>query len=182
MTSSEITAIVISSFSLVLAAIALGWNIYRDVVYRAKLKVSLMWGVVTIGHDREQWPYRLFVSITNFGPNDSRASMLHLRKTSLWLRIRRKTVYAMLNPDYEDPLSGKIPADIKVGEKIDLSFRPVEDIFIRKDEFTQIGITDPFGRVHWCSRKHYKMVRQKFLEDSEHNGEQGSAHQSTTAP
>ncbi len=167
--TGETLAILISCASLVLAAVALGWNIYRDVVHRASLKVTITWGIITLGRDKSDWPHRLVVTITNFGPGKNRACMLHLRKSSLWLRLRRKTINAILMHDYEDVLTSKIPSDLEVGDKIDLTFRAEEQLFIRSDNFNQIGVTDPFGRTHWCKRKDYKRVRKSFLEDTQHN-------------
>ena len=56
----------------------------------------------------------------------------------------------MLMHDYEHPFGGRIPSVLDVGEKIDLTF-PLHATFIYSD-FTQIGISDSFGRVHWCKR------------------------------
>lgn len=71
----------------------------------------------------------------------------------------------MLMHDYEDPLSGALPTELDVGGKVDLTFRHSADIFILKPDFTQIGISDPFGAVHWSSRREYKRVRQLYLEE-----------------
>lgn len=104
------------------------------------------------------------VSITNFGPGKTKATMLQLRKTSLWRWLFRRQVYAVLMPDYEDPLSGRLPSDLDVGDKLDLTFRPSDDIFIKKDDFTQVGISDPFGRTHWISRGEYERVKKLYFD------------------
>lgn len=167
-------ALLISFGSLAVAATSLGWNIYRDVIRKPRMRVSLMAGMVVSSPKSKEHPKRLIVSITNFGPGKTRASMLQLRKTSLWRKLFRKQIHAMLMHDYEDPLSGRLPAVLDVGDKIDLTFRTSDDIFIIKDDFTQIGISDPFSRVHWCSRADYKLAKASYLKYHK-NTEQGAA-------
>jgi len=164
MTTSEL-ALLISFGSLLVAATSLGWNIYRDVVRKPRLRVSIMNGViaeaVTERRDR-----RVVVSVTNFGPSKTRACMLHLRKSSWWRRLSRRQVFAVLMPDYVDPLSGKIPSDLDVGQRVDFTFRHAKDIFLR-DDYTQIGVIDPFGRIHWCKKDDYRRARAGYLKSND---------------
>lgn len=161
MISTGQIALIISFGSLAIAAISLGWNIYRDVIRKPKLRISMMNGV--IASSVVQYP-RLIVSVTNFGPGKTRTGTLQLRKTSLLRRLLRRQMYAVLTTDYEDPLSGKLPVELDVGEKVALTFRPGKDLFILSDDFTQIGISDPFGGVHWCSCRHYRDVKRSYLK------------------
>ena len=60
-------SLLISIIAAIIAAIALGWNIYRDVILKAKVKVSLH--VVTLYHEElPEKPEFIRISVTNFGP------------------------------------------------------------------------------------------------------------------
>jgi hypothetical protein len=155
-------AVVISFCSLLVAAISLGWNIYRDVIRKPKMRISMMAAIVVSSPRDKDHPRRLVVSITNFGPGKTKACLLHVRKTSWWRRLLKREVYAMLMHDYEDPLSGRLPAELDVGAKVDLTFRQSDDIFILKPDFNQIGISDPFGGVHWCTRREYMRIKKSY--------------------
>lgn len=155
-------AILISLCSLMIAALSLGWNIYRDLWQRGRLKLSLMNGVAVVTPEPPYEP-RLTLTIANYGPKKTRATFLVLRKNCWWKRPFRRETHAILMHDYADPLSGKIPCDLDVGEAVTLTFRHVPDLFLNKD-FDQVGIIDPFGIKHWCARMNYRDVKAAYLK------------------
>jgi hypothetical protein len=69
-----------------------------------------------------------------------------------------------LVPD-NDPLSGRLPAPLDVGQKINLTFRFGPDIVLLKD-FSQIGISDPFGKEYWCRKRDYIRARSSYHEQA----------------
>lgn len=158
MSSGQI-ALLISFGWLLVAATSLGWNVYRDVIRKPKLAVTLMVGAII--YSTEAHAERVVVTITNFGPGKTTANMLQLRKSSWWRRVFRKQRYAALIHDYADSLSGRLPAPLEVGHKVDLTFRFAPDLFLLQD-FTQLGISDPFGRVYWCKRSNYREARRNY--------------------
>jgi hypothetical protein len=158
MSSGQI-ALLISFGSLLVAAISLGWNVYRDVIRKPKLVIKLMVGAIIFSKDKHA--DRVVVTITNFGPGKSIAKMLQLRKTSWWRRLFRQQRFATLVHDYVDGLSGKLPAPLEVGDSVDLTFRFNSDLFLLRD-FTHIGISDPFGCVYWCKRSNYRRARKQY--------------------
>ena len=160
METAEI-ALLISLGSLVVAATSLGWNIYRDVIRKPRLRVSIKVGQVIHPSFTENLQ-RVIVSITNFGPGKTKASMLVLRKTSLWRKLFQKQIYGILVHDFEDPLSGKLPAELNVGDKVDLTFRYLPNIFLEKNDNNQVGINDPFGNTYWCRKKDYKRALKDY--------------------
>jgi hypothetical protein len=160
MSSGQI-ALLISFGSLVVAAFSLGWNVYRDVVRKPKLVIRVMVGAIIFSEDKHA--DRVVVTITNFGPGKSIAKMLQLRKTSWWRRLFRQQRFAGLLHDYVDTLSGKLPIPLEVGDSVDLTFRFGPDLFLQHD-FTQIGISDPFGRVYWCKRSNYRRAEKQYKE------------------
>jgi hypothetical protein len=162
MSAGEV-ALLISFGSMVVAATSLGWNVYRDVVRKPKLRISMMVGQIAHSTFRENLR-RVVVTITNFGPGKTQAHMLQLRKSSWWRRMLRKESFAILIPS-DDPLSGRLPAPLEMGEKVALIFPFTPDLFLLKD-FTQIGISDSFGKVYWCQRRDYRRAQQSYEEQS----------------
>ena len=149
---------------MLVAAISLGWNIYRDVIIKPKLRISVRVGKV-VRERPEQNLDRVIVSITNFGPGKTRAEMLRLQVFSWWPRVLlRQKRYGVVIFDYRDPLSGQLPAKLDVGDKVDLTFRFADDLFLLNEEFTRVGIADPFGRVHWCARSEYRRAQKEYRE------------------
>lgn len=161
MSSGEV-AVLISLGSLLVAAVSLGWNVYRDVVRKPALRISLMVGLIMHSTFKENLG-RVVVSITNFGPGKTKAQMLQLRKTSWWRRLFRKQIFAVLLPS-DDPLGGKLPVSLDVGDKVDLVFPFSPDVFLLQD-FTHVGISDPFGRVYWCKRRDYREAQRRYKRE-----------------
>ena len=94
--SKESIAILISIASILVASLSLGWNVYRDVILKAKLRVRFMVGLIT--HPTFNKPLeRLIISATNFGPGKIRCTMIFIKNFSLWKKITRKTKLAVLN-------------------------------------------------------------------------------------
>ena len=159
MTTAEI-AIIISIISVQVAGLSLGWNIYRDVVLKAKVNISF--GISTIvqrgGSDR---PMYVNITATNFGPGAVNLSMVEVKNSSWWKWLLRKEEHAVVIHDYENPLSGQLPHKLEVGEKINLLFPYDENCFL-KEGWSHIGVNDYFGRTHWASKKDVKAATQKW--------------------
>ncbi len=152
-------ALLISFGSPLVAATSLGWNVYRDIIRKPKLIITLMVGAIIFS--QEKHADRVVVTITNFGPGKTTAKMLQLRKSSWWRRLFRQQRLAALIHDYADGLSGRLPAPLEVGDKVDLTFRFAPDLFLLQD-FTEIGISDPFGRVYWCRTSNYREAQRNY--------------------
>lgn len=156
MSSGQI-ALLVSFGSLLVAAISLGWNVYRDIIRKPKLVVTVMVGAII--YSREKHADRVVVTVTNFGPGKTTANMLQLRKSSWWRRLFRKQ--RLLMHDYSDSLSGRLPTPLDVGDKVNLTFPFASDLFLLHD-FTQLGISDPFGRVYWCKKSNYREAQRNY--------------------
>ena len=155
-------AIVVSFLSFGVSAFALGWNIYRDVYLKARLRMSFR--LVTIHHDtlsKPMWRYSL--SATNLGPGKVKLQTVALREYSIWKRITRKVKHAIVIHDFKHPFGGTLPCELEMGQGTDLTFAP-DDCKWLGEEFTQIGINDSFGRTHWCNKKDILDAKKAFLE------------------
>lgn len=156
-------AIIVSIFSVGVAGLSLGWNIYRDVIL--KPKVDIMFGVRTI--IAEALPHRpeyVVITATNFGPGSVNISMIQARNSSFWKRFIRKTKRAVIIHDYTNPLSAKLPAKLEMGDKIDLLL-PYDKECLLKEEWTHIGVFDYYGNSHWAPKRHVKEARIHWLKD-----------------
>jgi len=161
--SIEHIAILISIISVLIASISLGWNIYRDVVLKAKVVVTF--NVVHIIHETlPNKPQYLSLTATNFGPGPVNMSMICAKEAQLWRRLLRKTRHAVITPDYTNPMSAKLPHKVEVGDKIDLLLPYDKDCFLGS-VFTHVGISDYFGRIHWAPWKQLKGAYKKWGED-----------------
>ena len=115
MTDYQKLAILISIGAIATSFLALGWNIYRDIILKPRLKVRLQ--ISFIMHGEYQSPSKISIEATNFGPNKIRCSAIHAKNATLWKRVFRKVEYAFIVHDYDDPYSTKLPCVLDVGEK-----------------------------------------------------------------
>lgn len=159
----EYIALFVSIFSVLVAALSLGWNIYRDIILKAKVDVSF--AIVTIIHETmPDRPQFINLKATNFGPGPVTISMICVKEAQIWRRLLRKTKYGFITPDYKNPLSGRLPAKIEVGDKIELLLPYDKDSFLRS-RFTHIGLNDYYGRTHWAPSRDLKKAYTKWKKD-----------------
>ena len=147
--------IIISVLSLMLALFSLGWNVYRDVILKPRVRVSVSHGF-TMNQYQEPTDH-LFISAVNHGPGKVRLSMIWFRQHSLWRRVTRQNKQGVLFHDWHNPLSGQLPTTLDVGEKIDLIFPWHKDSVLAQQP-THLGLRDSFDRFHWAASKDVRGV------------------------
>jgi hypothetical protein len=164
---AHLTALGISFVAVIIAAFSLGWNIYRDVVLKPRLRVHFQVStLVTPG--QPQIPKRTFLDITsvNHGPGRIVCSMIHARlKTSIWRRLRRKPRQGVIPGDWTNPISGKLPSTLEVGQKLVLLLPYQQDCFLKEADVTKIGVLDTFGRTHWAPRQNLYYAQRQYQKD-----------------
>ena len=154
-------AVSIAGLSLLISLFSLGWNVYRDVVLKARVKIRF--NLSQIHHQTFPKPIdTLILSATNMGPGQIKVMMIQLRITTWWRRLIRRTKNSVMIHDYENPLSGKLPARLDAGSGIDLLIQYEKGCFFSKD-FTHIGLSDSFGRVNWAKRSEVEEAREAYL-------------------
>ena len=152
-------ALLLSCLSLVVAAIALGWNIYRDVVLKPRLKVSVDKGFIVSEIQKSE--NKLMISAVNHGPGKIRLNIVKFKSTSFLKRLRGKSKFGVVIHDYRNAQSGQLPTTLDVGEKLDLIFPwNSENVFSLAP--SHIGITDSFGRTHWAKSKEIKKASAQW--------------------
>lgn len=155
-------AILISGLSFGVAALSLGWNIYRDVVLKPRAKVSV--ARVVVASEVMPRETKLKISAVNHGPGPVRLNIIRFMKSSIWCRLLGKWNHGFLIHDYRNPLSGQLPKTLEVGETIDLLF-PWDEENICSVNPTAIGIADSFGRTHWAKNKDLKRLMADWRND-----------------
>jgi hypothetical protein len=156
-------ALFVSIVSAMIASLALGWNVYRDVVLKPKVVVSF--SIVFIVHDSlPDKPQYMNIRATNFGPGTVNLSSIVARNAPYWRRLLRKVEYAFITPDYTNPMSGRLPTKLETGDKIELLL-PYDAECLLSKTFTQVGLTDFFGRTHWALRKDMNKAHEKWSKD-----------------
>jgi len=166
MTTAEI-AIIISIFSAIIAAFSLGWNIYRDVVLKARINIGF--GVRTlVQQGNPDNPQYVNITATNHGPGVVNLSMIQMKNASIWKWLVRKKEFAVVIHDYTNPLSGQLPHKLEVGEKIDVLL-PYDAECLLKNGWSHVGLSDYFGRTHWAKKKDVKIANEKWKSDFANN-------------
>jgi hypothetical protein len=144
---------VLSVTSLVLSLIAIGWNIYRDVI-KGRLKVQLY--VATDQGGRQT----LLVKVVNHGPGIVQVQGITYRPAR---DSAGKAVLWVAKPDSRNPIATAFPARLEIGQEARLVF-PLRGNFLEVPGLETIGITDSFGRAHWVSKRDIENARHDLAE------------------
>ena len=158
--------IYISLLAVIISTFSLGWNFYRDVVLKPRLKVSVRISYIVQGNN-QKGPY-IDLSAINLGPGVITCDSVHIAKKSK-LRFIGSTIlrildkenkYAFVVHDYSNPLSAQLPKKLEVGERMNLLFPEEEDSLLSVDP-THVGICDSFGREHWADSNSLKKAKEE---------------------
>jgi hypothetical protein len=103
----EYVAIITSALSALVAVFALGWNVYRDVLLRPRIRVR--YHIRRIAGGLKDGQDIVFLSATNMGPSRVRLTMIHFRNTTLWGKITRKFNHGIIMHDWTDPTAWQLP-------------------------------------------------------------------------
>jgi len=153
-----------SILAITLSSLTLGWTIYRDAIRKPKFKISI--GVKKIIQaGREPEGPLIAVEALNMGPMPNRIGLSFVRKN--WIERRvfdRERGSAMIYPDYHHRLATPASTRLEVGDQANLFFPYDKDCFL-KESYSQIGVSDGFGRIHWASRRDVRKARKKYQDD-----------------
>lgn len=153
-----------STLAIAISSLTLGWTIYRDAIRKPKFQVDIaVKKIVREGHPPDG-PY-VFVEALNMGPIPNRIGLTFLRKN--WIKRRlldRKNSTAMVYPDYHHWATTRASTRLEVGDQANFVF-PYDTEFFLKDNFSQVGVADGFGRMHWTSRRDFRNALAKYRRD-----------------
>jgi hypothetical protein len=164
---SNMAILIMSLSSLLIAALALGWNIYRDVIMKGRVKMTFGWCSIIAG--QEITPDMIMISGVNHGPGKLVIQSIVLKKTSLLKFLSRKSEKSWIKLT-ERPSEGsdELPKELDVGDELLLLF-PSSVEFAGAD-FSHIGLKDNFGRMHWAKKKDvqkFKLKKQSITHGSD---------------
>jgi hypothetical protein len=168
--------------ALTISAFALGWNVYRDVILKARLQVSVR--IDRICQDEKQ--LGLFVSIhaVNLGPGQVTVDSIvmawrPIHRILAWHAARLLHIsiigrriapvfdwpmqYAIIIPDYADALSTRLPKRLEIGEKA-IILLPCNRESILAQNPTHVGLIDSFGRYHWASGPSLQIAKTQYAK------------------
>lgn len=162
--ATENIALVISVASAAIASVSLGWNIYRDVVFRARARVSI--AIVNIiagrGEAPESWPTYISIQITNLGPGPIQVRSINAQAGRWhWRFTRKKWMHAHIMSDTTNALSARIPCKLEVGDDASYLLPYTADCFLKTD-FHRVGVRDSYGRVLWAPEAQLKDARARY--------------------
>ncbi len=152
---------VIALLALAVSGFSIFWNIYRDILLKARMKVRVQVSEMIQSGSTQRNSF-IDITATNHGPGAITCESIHARRRALfrWLKPR----YLFIVPDYTNPLSTQLPKKLEVGEKITL-FLPYKEKAILARKPTHLGIRDSFGRVHWADSNSLEEAIKTYLKD-----------------
>lgn len=156
-------ALLISLTSAAIAGCSLGWNIYRDIVLKPRLRVTV--SVISVVTESGMAPdQNIMIKATNFGPGKIKLQSIRMRH-SWWSRtVLRRRTHAFVIHDYKNPMSAKLPVSLDVGEEANYIFPFSAKCNFLGNEFTQIGLQDSFGRSHWAASGEVADARARWAK------------------
>lgn len=138
-----------------------GWNVYRDVILKPRLKVTVNVSRLVSNVGGQAGTYIVGGGI-NFGPGELTVAMVHGEVASVWERLTRNAQkFVLTRPS---PAGDQLPVRLRVGDKTDVLFEYREDCFLREDP-THIGLRDSFGRIHWAPHQDVEEACSQFKGD-----------------
>src|SRR5438876_7327122 len=133
-TYAPLFALCVSILALIASFFSLGWNIYRDVVLKPRLKVTF--GIKSILAEREEHrlsqvgPTLLWLEGTNHGPGEI-VCMGAVAKTESFIRsLFAKFPYGFIVPDHAHPYCSRLPCRVAVGDKVSIIVPYNEECFL----------------------------------------------------
>ena len=154
--------------AVALAAVSLGWKIYKEQIGNySRVKVTGMIAhIVTNGQemDPESPPGQIVISAVNHGPRDTTLSIFSLRikKTSFFGKQEYATVFC----DHTNPLSARLPCELRVGKQAQFIFPFNSKSFLKLD-LSSIGISDLYRKTHRMKTRNVKELRSRWCKEFE---------------
>ena len=163
MNSIEIAflALIVSAVSLLVAGLSLGWNIYKEIALRGRVKVQLsVVNIIQQGADVEQ---RVRIGCTNHGPGS--VKLMSLGCTFVKISNGKSSPgHAMLMHGWDHPCTSELPKKLEQGETATYLISYSEHSFLSYD-LHSVFVMDSFDRKHSTSRREVRAARKQFVSD-----------------
>jgi hypothetical protein len=165
---APVIALGLSLLACMASAFSLGWNVYRDVILKPRLKVEF--GIratleeLPEGGLTESGPRFLLLAGVNHGPGDIVCTGATVRRNTFVWSLFEEFPYGFLRPDSEHEYGNQLPLRVAVGEKVKIVFSYDDEGFLSARP-NKVGITDSFGRTHWARRKDLRRAIRQQQKD-----------------
>ena|SRR3981081_950809 len=111
---APLIALCISLLALLTSCFSLGWNVYRDVVMKPRLRVGVSVSRLIRGTGELGSPF-VTVSATNYGPGQITCEMTTLKKASLLRRLLRRMERSIVVPGFHKSIVREAPRSFEHG-------------------------------------------------------------------
>jgi hypothetical protein len=155
MTTAQ-AALVISIIALLVSMASLGWNIYKELGLRARVKVSL--NVVEQFIQGRGSEKKILFQATNHGPGEIHLTSIPL-KAPRWSKKEGTYLWGSVMPE-----PGTLPVSLAVGKQALLMLPYRDDCFLSV-KHARVGLGDSFGRNHWVAKKDLRRAEAAYEKD-----------------
>ena len=166
------TILSISVGSLAMSCLALGWNIYREILLRPRLRVRMSLGC--LAHMKGSPSPMLFTNEQDLaGPDEATVgqqfiviSVVNLGPGSVEVHSipaigQRKGNFSLV-PDMKDLTFSRLPAKLTHGETANFKVAPTEATFLL-DSVRRLGLRDQYGRMHWVPKRNFRKLKRTLV-------------------
>jgi hypothetical protein len=160
--TTEQYALGVSFVSVSVAFLALGWNVYRDVLLRARTKVTAYVSYVVSG-EITTGPF-ITVRLTNLGPGRVVLTNLVVRRVGLWARLSKAQANATINYDHTNHFNVAFPLTVGEQDYTSQLLNFERECFL-KFNWNRFGFMDSLNRYHYVRKKDLRELKRKYRED-----------------
>jgi len=159
MTLETALPLVTAVISLGVSMLTLGWTIYRDAIRQPRLRPSIAIKTVNQRGRPPDGPH-IFVEALNMGPIPNRLGLVFARK-SWWQRKIKRAPGAFIYPNWGHMATTPASSRLEVGDRGTFVF-PFERNCFLKEDFSNVGVSDGFGRMHWAPSKELRKAKERY--------------------
>ncbi len=155
MTTAHV-ALVVSVIALLVSMANLGWNIYKELGLRGRVKVSI--AVVeqlirSVGSEK-----KILIQAVNMGPGEVHVTSIPL-KAPRWTKKAGGFEWGTVMPE-----PGILPVTLAVGKQAMILLPYRDDCFLSR-RHARVGLGDSFGRSHWAPKKQLRRAEATYERD-----------------
>jgi hypothetical protein len=180
---APVAALMLSLLALVVSAFSLGWNIYRDIILKPKVKVEFglrtTYGTASDGSLVRSGPPFILLSGINHGPGEVVCTGAVMRRFSFVRSLFQEFPYGFLMVDHGHEYCSALSKRLAVGEEVKIVFPHAPHTFLGNNP-SRVGIKDSFGRTHWARRKDLRRACRQHKKDFGTSDD--DIHDKTAAP
>lgn len=167
-------SLIISIFAVGVSLFALGWNVYRDLVLKPRLRVKVGLGrelphedgtTVVISSFTRNPPEQSFVFLEaiNYGPGPIKCTGFYTyRRKSRWCNAGFLIGRIDTMPGHQ--LCSSLPKVLSVGESAYMVIPYGPNCFLAQP-WDSIGFKDSFGRYHKANARSFRRLKSAYRRD-----------------